>query len=259
MMHNLKKDYHLHPRILNPIEPFDAFVHAALRKGIKKICVTDHMPLSVSNASDRIPKGKVKEYCHKVRELAERYEGTISIQCGIEIDYHPLVLGEIEQVLEEGNFDYVLGSSHMHIFIRDYSAYTFNDFASLAIENSIRAAECGWFHAISHFDMYRFAFENPHRFPLINDRYNILKHELQIRTFLKTVSQNHVLLEINPHLAEEKGNLSYVYPQEQIVQWALEENCTFSYGSDAHHSESVGTYLNVLETHSVYEKALKTW
>lgn len=255
----MKKDYHLHPRILNETEPFEAFVHAAKVKGIKEICVTDHMPLSVSNASDRIPKGQIKEYCRRVREIAKRFEDSLSVKCGIEIDYHPSVLDEIKRVLDEGDFDYILGSSHMHVFINDFPTHTFNGFASLAIENNIRAAESGFFNAVSHFDMYRFAFDNPKRFPLVDDGYNVQRHETDIKAFLRVISQGNVRLEINPHLAEGKGNLAYTYPQEQIVQWALKEGCTFSYGSDAHTSGSVGACLSVLENHPVYGKALKMW
>ena len=219
----MRKDYHLHPNIMKHPEQFSAFVRAAADAGIGEICVTDHMPLSISMASDRIPHGRVKEYCQTVRELSKRHEGILSVKCGIEIDYHPSVLDEIKQVLDEGDFDYILASSHMHIYVKDYEKYTFNEFASMAIENSIRAVETGWFDAVSHLDMYRFAFENPHRFPLKDDGYDVLKHEADMKALLNILSTSKVRLEINPHLAETKGDLSFTYPQEQIVRWALEK------------------------------------
>ena len=55
----MRRDYHMHPKAWADEERFDAFVSEALRKDIKEICVTDHMPLSISNASDRIIKGRV--------------------------------------------------------------------------------------------------------------------------------------------------------------------------------------------------------
>ena len=116
----MRKDYHLHPMVLQCPERLDWFVERAKQKNIGEICVTDHMPLSLSNAPDRIPSGQVREYCARVRELAKRYEGTIKIRCGIEIDYHPSARAEIERVLDEGDFDFVLGSSHMHIFLKEF-------------------------------------------------------------------------------------------------------------------------------------------
>ena len=255
----MRKDYHIHPTILRNPDQFALFVESALSKNIKEICVTDHMPLSVSNASDRIAQGSVGAYCRAVRETAKKYEGVISIKCGIEIDYHPSVISEVERVLQEGDFDFILASSHMHIFIKDYSRYTFNGFASASIENSIKAAETGWFDAISHPDMYRFAFENPHRFPLADDGYAPVRHEALIKELLDAVAKRGMYLEINPHLAESKQDTSYTYPEKTIAEWALEKNVRFSYGSDAHAPYSVGAYLDELERHSVYGKALKKW
>ncbi len=255
----MRKDYHMHPTVLKAPGRFDLFVQKALACGIGEICVTDHMPLSISGAKDRIRAGEVKNYCRRVRELAEKYEGILRIKCGIEIDYHPSALAEIESVLEDGTFDFILASSHMHVFIGDFENYTFSDFAKAALENSLKAAETGWFHALSHLDMYRFAFENPHRFPLIKNAYSPEMNECLIKELLDTVVRRGMFLEINPHLAEAKQDLSFVYPAEPIARWALEKNVQFSYGSDVHNPDSVGVYLEVLENHPVYGKALKQW
>ena len=63
--------------MITALEKFDAFVRQALKKGIQEICITDHMPLSISNAADRLPKGRVGEYCRCVCSLAHQY--TVSI------------------------------------------------------------------------------------------------------------------------------------------------------------------------------------
>ena len=107
--------------------------------------------------------------------------------------------------------------------------------------------------------MYRFAFENPHRFPLTDDGYAPVRHEALIKELLDAVAKRGMYLEINPHLAESKQDTSYTYPEKIIAEWALEKNVRFSYGSDAHAPYSVGAYLDELERHSVYGKALKNW
>ncbi len=255
----MRKDFHTHPTVLRTPERFNLFIEQALDKGISEICVTDHMPLSVSNAKDRIPVGRVKDYCLSVRELSKKYEGIIKINCGIEIDYHPSVVGEIESVLQSGDFDYILASSHMHLFTDDFSKLTFNEFAARALENSLAAVETGLFSAVSHFDMYRFPFVNPERFPLIDDGYAPQRHEVIIKEIIKKIKQSGMYMEINPHLAAVKGVFSYMYPQEIITEWALEEGVKFSYGSDAHLPHSVGELLDELELHPVYSKALADW
>ena len=255
----MRRDYHMHPKAWADEERFDAFVSEALRKDIKEICVTDHMPLSISNASDRIIKGRVGDYCRRVRELSEKYSDRMVIKCGIEIDYHPTVIGEIEEVLAAGEFDYVLGSSHMHLFTKNFSAYTRNGFAELALENAVKAVETGWFNTVSHPDMYRVTFTDSERFPLKDDGYDVHKHEALIKELIEKVAERGMRMEINPHLAEKSGDLFYVYPQAEIVEWALERGVKFTYGSDAHKPSSVGALLPELEAHPVYGKAIKQW
>ena len=255
----MKKDYHLHPNIINNPEQHEKFIEIAIQKGLDEICFTDHMTLSISNAKDRIPRGMVKEYCKRVREASRKYEGIISIKCGIEIDYHPSVLSEVEAILGDGEFDFILGSSHMHLFTSEYSNCTFNDFAARSIENSTKAAESGYFDAISHLDMYRVVFDNPRQYPLINDGYEPYAHKADIQIFIDKLLENDVRLEINSHLAEAKHDLFYTYPQDLILEWALNSGCAFSFGSDAHAPNSVGACLDELERHPLYSKALLQW
>jgi len=259
MQEKIRKDYHMHPSLLKTPEMADRFIKTAISKRIREICITDHMPLSLSKAKDRIPHGRVGAYCRAVRELAKRFEKDISIRCGIEVDYHPSVAGEAARVIEKGDFDYILASSHMHLFVTEFSNLTYNDLASAALENSIKAVETGWFHAVAHLDMFRFTFDNPKRYPMIPEQYDVCRHELLIKQLLDAIAKQGMYLEINPHLAEKKQDLQYVYPAEQIVQWAFEKNIRFSYGSDAHGPKSVGVYLDALEKHPVYGKALEQW
>ena len=93
----MRKDYHMHPTVLKTPERFELFVKEALRKNIGEICVTDHMPLSLSHAKDRLERGRVRDYCARVRALAAEYADRLSIKCGIEIDYEAelvLIMGE---------------------------------------------------------------------------------------------------------------------------------------------------------------------
>ena len=77
----MRKDYHIHPSVLLVPEKFEMFVQSAIDRNIEEICITDHMPLSISKTSDRIPSGMVSKYCSCVRELAEKYAHKLSIKC----------------------------------------------------------------------------------------------------------------------------------------------------------------------------------
>ena len=256
------KDYHMHPMVVQKPEQFDLFVRKAVAEGIEEICVTDHMPLLCSHAKDRIPHGKVKEYCASVRKFAEQYKSKISIKLGIEIDFHPSVKDEIEAVLEAGEFDYVLGSSHLHV-IKQHEWFqnnvTYNEYAKAMFENTILAAQSGYFDAIAHVDMHRRIFARKDKFPLIDDGYAEDLHTQLIHEILDVIAENGVRLELNPHIAELTGNVMDMYPSIYVTEKALEKGIKFSFGSDAHKPESVGACLKEVREHEIYGKALATW
>ena len=256
----MKKDYHIHAMVLKDSVRAEQFIQQAIERGFGEICITDHMPVSVSSASDRIPSGMVKNYCESVRALARKFEDRISIRLGIEVDYHPSLTAEIEDVLGQGDFDYVLGPSHLHIFKGVYASESVsrNQYASLMLENTVRAAQSGYFNAIAHMDMYRWIFTwSGSRPSLIDDGFSEEKHADEIEAALLAIRNNGLFLEINPHFAESTGNLENTYPSMSILQKALDLGLRISYGSDAHHPESVGALWEELERHPIYGRGLQ--
>ena len=256
------KDYHMHPMVVQKPEQFDLFVQKAIAEDVEEICITDHMPLLCSHAKDRIPHGKVKEYCASVRRFARQYEDQISIKLGIEIDFHPSVKDEIDAVLDAGEFDYILGSSHLHVIKQNEwfpNNISYNDYAKAMFENTILAAKSGYFDAIAHIDMHRRIFARKDKFPLIDDGYSESLHTQLIHETLDVIAENGVRLELNPHIAELTGNITDMYPSLYVTERALEKGIKFTFGSDAHKPQSVGTCLKELREHEVYKKALATW
>jgi len=258
----MKKDYHIHATVAQDPIRAELFVQQAIRRGFDEICITDHMPLSISSASDRIPHGRVKEYCEGVRALARKYENRIVIRTGIEIDYHPSLMEEIEAVLSEGEFDIVLGSSHLHLFKEQYFAppVSRREYVEAMLNNTKRAAQTGLFDVIPHMDMYRWVFTwSGNRPQLADDGFSEEEYESAIDDVLHTMYDNGVRLEINPHFAESTGILTNTYPSEWILQRALSMGVRFSYGSDAHHPESVGALWQELWEHPTYGRAIRQW
>ena len=242
------KDYHIHPQIIQNPSNFDSFVKTALKNGVQEICITDHMPLIGSSAGDRIPHGAVNEYCEKARSFAEKYKSIISVKVGIEIDYHPSITDEIEAVIKHGNFDFILGSSHLHAIEKAKifeSCKTRNQYAEAMLRNTISAAESGYFNAIAHIDMYRWIFSAPHRFPLEDDNFSEKLHEEMIVDTLQAIKKNDLLLEINPHFAVSSKNLENIYPSSYIIKNGIDMGIKFSYGSDAHISDDGGIVLDL--------------
>ena len=246
-------DYHTHPQIIKDDTRFDEFVKRAVECGIKEICITDHMPLLCSSASDRIPHGKVADFCKKARKLAKQYKDVITVRVGIEVDWHPSVESEVKAVLCEGKFDWVIGSSHLHA-IKNADIFnkvkTRTEYARAMMQNTVSLANSGYFDAVAHIDMYKWVFEHPDRFPLEDDGFSEQNIVDDINKALLSIKQNRMRLEINPHFAKS------IYPSEYITRRALDMGLDFYYGSDAHRPEDVGSKLDFILTTEPYRSAL---
>ena len=258
----MKKDYHIHAMILREGIDSEQYVLEAIRKGFGEICITDHMPLSCSGAKDRIPAGRVEDYCRQVSKLAEKYQDQIRIKCGIEVDFHPSVLSEVEDVLACGQFDYVLGSSHLHV-MKHLNLFapgaTRRGYAAAMLENTRLAAESGLFSAIAHVDMYRWIFTIPDRFPLADDGLQETEIAALAEPALRAIQKAGLRLEINPHLAEHTGCLDDTYPSANLTAAATALGIPFVYGSDAHTPDHVGILYDRLKALPRYTKVLQDW
>ena len=253
----IKSDFHMHPNLTNEPNRADAFIENAIKQGFKEICFTDHMPLSICDAGDRIKKGNINKYCKAVKEKAKKYENNIIIKTGIEIDYHPDFINEIEAVLEQGTFDYVIGASHFHIpgYNIKIENMTPNEYAKISFENSLLAIKSGYFDTIAHIDLQRWVYTVPKRFKILQGEYSINENEKIIREIMKELEKTKVNLEINSlailHKVGDKG----VYPAHEIMDISYDYNISYKFGSDAHSYDWVGHGYDSLINSKHYCKA----
>lgn len=255
------RDYHLHPTVVQDPSRFARFAQTAIDRGIQEVCITDHMPLIGSGQADRIPLGCVERYCERVRALAKEWEGRLSVKLGIEADYHPEIIDQLERVLGAGDFDFVLGSVHLQSVQEDIfeKTRTRNAFAKASLETVLASVRSGYFHAVAHIDFYRWIFTRAQRFPLVDDGFRQEEHLPLAAEILDALRERDMLLEINTHFAVSQGNIDCTYPDVQIVRMALDRGVRFCFGSDAHEAAHVGEMLGELRTHPVYGPALRTW
>ena len=236
----IKRDYHLHPNLLKKPEQADLFIERAIELGFGEICFTDHMPYSVTgDEHDRIPFGMVGEYCKKVREKAAEYKDKIIIRTGIEIDYHPQSISEIETVLDSGDFDYVLGSSHLNIkgYGIKMNKTTRAEFAKMVLENYLSAVNSGYFDVLSHLDVYRWVFSE---FTLADDDYSYKSNIGLINKIFSALEKTGVKLEINAAALYKGFDKLGPYPETELIKLSKNYNIGYIYGSDAHTFDKLG-------------------
>ena len=239
----IKRDGHMHPNLLKKPHQGREFIERAVELGFEEIVFTDHMPFSVTgDEHDRIPFGKVAEYCEEVRRLAEEYADRIRILTGIEIDYHPECTREIEEVIAAGKFDVILGSTHLDIkgFGIPFDKITRGEFARLVFENYLAAAKSGYFHVMTHLDIYRWIFAAPEKFPLKDDSYVWRDCEDVLRQIFSVMEEKGIALEINAAPFYKGFGDAGAYPERGILELSREYDLRYTFGSDAHFTDKVG-------------------
>jgi len=254
-MKKIRHDHHVHGVVLGNNSRAEEFIGRALSLGLTEIGITDHAPFPQFKAGDRIPAGKLKEYCMRVRELADKYRDRITIKLGIEMDYHPSLKGQIEEMLGEGDFDYVIGSSHLHIpgmIGRELSEFTAQEYVELCFTNNLNAVKSGYFDVIAHIDMYRWVIENPERFKLRGTEYKLC--EGLLCELFSEMARRGTALEINTHRLG--GDPALIYPDASIMEIAAKYPLTYSFGSDAHAPEHVGHGIDTVESLPLFAHCL---
>lgn len=234
-----KADCHVHVQVVCESIRSEAFVEAAIDRGLETIVVTDHCPIPVAKAADRIPDGRLDDYIRGVRDLADRYRGRIDVVLGIEIDYHPQTDKFVREMLADHEFEYVVGSSHLHLgFTPPERPLTLDDYASLSLEVTMAAVESGLFHAIGHFDYHKQSHVWARHYPLVKSEYHPEKCEEQARSVMRRMAERGVLFEINSGGLNRGPNEPY--PSDLFVQWSRDYDLRYVFGSDAHAPEHVG-------------------
>jgi histidinol-phosphatase (PHP family) len=248
-------DYHLHPDYsIDAGGSMREYAQAALEKGLGEICFTTHLDLvpermhldgfvricgKFLSVNDRW----IPHYLREIEGLRKEYEEKgLVIKAGVEIDYHPKIVGEIRAIVEEYPFDYVLGAVHSleghsiaipedcRAFCRGRTAEEVcRQYFSLVIE----AIQCGLFDTIAHLDLYK-------RFS-----YSIYGHAIEQahllvwEQVLSAFSSSNVGIEINT--GNWRKGLSQPSPSsDQLIDLIGAGVATVTVGSDAHLPHLVG-------------------
>jgi histidinol-phosphatase (PHP family) len=106
-------DYHVHEShsrdARDSIIPL--YIEVAEAKGIEEICFTTHLITTGPDVGLSIRDHEIEGYINEIHELNETTE--VLLKPGLEIDYIPGDQSRIEGILDEYNWDFILGSVHL--------------------------------------------------------------------------------------------------------------------------------------------------
>lgn len=233
-------DYHMHTTLSDGHNTHEEMVLSAIEKGFDEIGFSDHFcikqPCTWAVGADGI--AQLEE---KVTEMREKYGNRISILFGIEVDYFCGKEEEIRKVLQQFNFDYILGSVH---FLDDwnydtdksrYSDYT-NDFLyDWYFREFRKAAKSGLFDIMAHPDLIK--------------KFKIWPETSKQQLFKETaevLAQSGVGFEINT--SGKDRPCGEFFPGRELLSAFYKAGVPVTMGSDSHLKEQIGRYFDEART-----------
>lgn len=220
----------------------EAFVEAAIERGLAAIAVTDHLPFywlppeqhdpTLAMSTDELPR-----YVEALLGLKERYRDRVEVLLGIEADYvegHEETLAEL---LAKYPFDVVLGSVHWldgwwvdapsSLPRYRQGAEEVERIWSRYAELVMQAARCGLFDVLSHLDLAKKYGYRPER-PFAGCQTDVVE---AVRTGGCTV-------EISS--AGRRKPVGEDYPSDDLLADLAAAGVRFVLSSDAHAPAEVG-------------------
>ena len=91
-------------------EPYE-YAEAALKKGMPRLGFSGHNVLPFPT-NWTMPAERLQSYLSEVREVREKYRGTLEIYLGIEADFIPGLSSPVHPSIKGLGLDYVVGSVH---------------------------------------------------------------------------------------------------------------------------------------------------
>lgn len=102
-------DYHMHSKFSpDGANSLEEMIKSAIEKNAKEICITDHVELSSPYGDEIFDIGDYKE---TISDLRKKYP-ELTIKSGAELGLQLDNLDRLNDFVERGNFDFVLGSVH---------------------------------------------------------------------------------------------------------------------------------------------------
>ncbi len=232
----LPGDYHVHTTFSDGVGSVAQCIEHAISVGLSEIGIADHVspvqPTPWDTAS--IPFARLEEYVAAVREAGARYDG-IAVLLGMEADYVPQHENELQALLAAMPLDYVIGGVHVidgfefdDPAARDDERWSDPDALFTAYYDIVRkAAECGCFDVIAHFDYIGLWGHAPG--PAVGGA---------VVAALDAVAASGAALELNTDRISDPAGV--MYPSDEVLRAACGRGIPLVISSDAHAAEHVG-------------------
>ncbi|HHV09120.1 MAG TPA: histidinol-phosphatase HisJ family protein [Clostridiales bacterium] len=243
----LLADYHVHSDFSSDsTAPAQQMVEQAVKLGLEKLCITDHMDYDYPQESGYSFVFDPDKYMDKLEELKRLYHKKIELKIGIELGLQPCLAARNADLTRQYPFDFIIGSSHLVDRMDPYTAgywenRTVFDGIHRYFESVIENCKAyQGFHIYGHLD-YIIRYVPKEKVgqktsPTSKYDYSYLDYSDLLDEVLRTIISYGKGIEINT--AGLKYGLGYPHPKPEILKRYRELGGELiTIGSDAHKPE----------------------
>ncbi|MFQ5711621.1 MAG: histidinol-phosphatase HisJ family protein [Candidatus Geothermarchaeales archaeon] len=235
-----KVNYHIHTLFSDGGASMEDYVREAISLKFDEIGFSDHLVILPNGevGGESIRLSRLESYVEKIGSLKKRYEGEISIRCGLEIDLFPETENSMRRLLSEFEFDYLLCSVHRvddFVFDLPSSLTLWNEMGEDQILETYRdyysslnlAIESGTFDVVAHPDIIKkFGFR---------PRGDITD---ETEKTVGLISKMRMCVEVNA--SGLRHPVGEIYPSPEFLRMCRERGVSITLGTDAHRVEDLG-------------------
>jgi histidinol-phosphatase (PHP family) len=224
-------DYHVHTTFSDGLSDFSDYVEEAVKRNVDEIGFSDHIHFKKESWS--MSHTDLPAYVSKISSL--KRTSPISVKTGLEVDFVPSKMANLMRVIEEFDFDYLLGSVH-HVGSwlidsdREIEEWKRRDVDQVCQQYYVLVqdmARTGLFDIIGHLDLVKkFGFMPK------NDLTSLWRETIE------AVSKSKMCIEINT--SGLRKPCREVYPSERLLRMCFDYGLPLTLGSDAHRPQDVG-------------------
>ncbi|MDI3533914.1 MAG: histidinol-phosphatase family [Thermosediminibacterales bacterium] len=261
MAKSARTDYHIHPDYSTDASPVKIYDYClrALELGFTEICFTTHLELDPIQHCSPHDLTWLDSYFNEIVQAEKDFKASdLKVKAGIEVGYKKGLEKDIEKIVKEYPFDFVLGAIHRlnnisissmkesPLYFRSRNLAKLRDDYFTTLEEAVKS---GLFDSIAHIDIYR-------RYGIKHYGPDVLTvHRGVIEPIFKEMARKGIGLEINT--SSRRRGLKEFHPSREIISLAAKAGIkVFTVGSDAHSLDELGDNieeaLTLLENFNLY-------
>jgi len=235
-----------------------SYIEAAIAEGLQVIGISDHSPYFAEEEEQPWPgiamaKSEFARYVTEVLTLKEEYRDRIEVLLGVESDFFPEHADIYRRIYEQYPFDYIIGSVHRSDGV---SIFNKKRWEGLAKAEKVRqkelyydlirqSAESGMFQILGHIDAMKGYYPE----------FSAIQTEA-VENTLRIIGENGLAIEINT--SGKTKHCGGWYPSDEILERALYNGVSVTFGSDAHIPSRVGDEFELVKQR-LKEIGFKEW